>query len=149
MSKHSMAVAPSAEEFLEAEGKGRPDHDGYMDFAERYGDFVVEFEKRGGDLGLVNTWPPNDEALLAERKLDSERLDALEAWLLSRGNRAFPGEVMVFDALGYGVCCFRKEVADAHAKSRNVDTDYGLNLRALLDLIIEKTRKTEAFHDAS
>jgi hypothetical protein len=53
--------APSAQQFLEAEGKSGKnlDHGQYMDFAERYGDFIAEFERRGGDLMMVETWPNN------------------------------------------------------------------------------------------
>lgn len=51
--------APSAAEFLEAEGRriSEMDHGQYMDFAERYADFMVEFEKKGGDLSLCERFP--------------------------------------------------------------------------------------------
>jgi hypothetical protein len=55
--------APSAQEFFTARRKpaisaGRPlDHEQYMDFAELYADFIVEFERRGGDLKRCEQWP--------------------------------------------------------------------------------------------
>ncbi len=30
-----------------------------MDFSERYADFIVEFEKKEGDLKRVERWPGN------------------------------------------------------------------------------------------
>lgn len=56
-----MSSAPSAQDFFNSEQKhlSLMDHSQYMDFAERYADFVVEFEKKGGDLKLVDRWPGN------------------------------------------------------------------------------------------
>jgi hypothetical protein len=38
-----------------------------MDFAERYGDFIAEFERKGGDLRMVERWPGNQ----IERRLQA------------------------------------------------------------------------------
>ncbi len=53
-------AAPSAQQFFEAEGKSSLEaHEDYMDFSERYADFIVEFEKKEGDLKRVERWPGN------------------------------------------------------------------------------------------
>jgi hypothetical protein len=54
------AKAPTARQFLEAEGRN-PDTlrslSQAMDFAERYADFVAEFEREEGVLDNVERWP--------------------------------------------------------------------------------------------
>lgn len=56
---HSSPTAPTADQFFKAAGKNINvmDHEKYMSFAELYADFVVEFEKRGGDIKLCERWP--------------------------------------------------------------------------------------------
>lgn len=54
MPKH---IAPSAQSFYESRNRGEMDHLKYMDFAELYADFIVEFEKMEGDLSLCSQWP--------------------------------------------------------------------------------------------
>lgn len=59
--------APSAQQFFNAE-KARHRHprlwdrEQYFDFAQRYADFVVQFEKCDGDLMLCDLWPGGDAA---------------------------------------------------------------------------------------
>jgi hypothetical protein len=62
-----MSSTPSAQDFYRAECREKIcyTHLDYMNFAERYADFVVEFEKKGGDLRRVERWPGN----FIERKL--------------------------------------------------------------------------------
>ncbi len=59
VSPMGVSTAPSALQFLAAEGHAAAgmSPDDYMDFAERYADFVAQFEQRGGDLGLCELWP--------------------------------------------------------------------------------------------
>jgi hypothetical protein len=57
-----LGKAPTARQFLDAEGRN-PDtlrslHQA-MDFAERYADFIAEFERCGGVITNVRTWPMN------------------------------------------------------------------------------------------
>lgn len=49
--------APTAQEFFKATGIQALNHDQYMDLSESYADFIVEFEKKGGDIGLCERWP--------------------------------------------------------------------------------------------
>ena len=54
--------APTARQFLQAEGTSCDrlrSLSQAMDFAERYADFVAEFERREGVLSNVDRWPCN------------------------------------------------------------------------------------------
>lgn len=44
--------APSAHQYFKFRDKNKKsmNHGKYMDFAESYADFIIEFEKNGGDL---------------------------------------------------------------------------------------------------
>lgn len=51
--------APSAKQFFEAKNENNQNMDflQYMNFAELYADFIIEFEKKNGDLRLCGQWP--------------------------------------------------------------------------------------------
>lgn len=62
-----MRSAPTAEQFMEFDRKRPIEHADYLDFAERYADFVAEFEKKDGVIENCRTWPGNDPVRRLER----------------------------------------------------------------------------------
>lgn len=56
-----MRVAPTASRFfiVDRNDKSKMTHEDYMDFAERYEDFIAEFERMEGNILRVTRWPVN------------------------------------------------------------------------------------------
>lgn len=52
-------IAPSAQDYFDARSKNRErmEHEDYMDLAQCYADFIVEFEKMDGDIRRCHLWP--------------------------------------------------------------------------------------------
>ena len=55
-----MISAPSAKQFMDAECKQSETLADWLNFAERYGDFIAEFERKDGRLAAVVRWPINN-----------------------------------------------------------------------------------------
>lgn len=50
-------IAPTAKQYRDARNIPLKVPEDYLDFAESYADFIVEFEKKNGDLRLCERWP--------------------------------------------------------------------------------------------